>query len=278
MELYDETAFKCSKIITNQYSTSFSLGIKLLNNEYRSAIYGIYAYVRYADEIVDTFHTSNKSKLLHEFKTQTFDSIFNEISLNPVLHAYQFVINKYQIPSELTEAFLKSMEMDLETKNYDSEISYNEYIYGSAEVVGLMCLKVFCDGSEMKYLELKPYAQSLGAAFQKINFLRDIKSDFDDRGRVYFPGVSFQKFDEKTKKLIEESIKIDFDHALIGILKLPLGSRLGVYVAYIYYFRLYRKIVKKSSEEILETRIRIPNSEKIWLLVQAYCKFQLKMI
>ena len=268
-DLYTQTAFDCSKLITNTYSTSFSLGIKTLNKRYHDSIYAIYGFVRYADEIVDTFHDFDKKELLLRFKKDTYLSIEEGISLNPVLQAFQEVVNQYQIDHALIEAFLVSMEMDLSKKDYSLQ-EYQTYIYGSAEVVGLMCLKVFCDGDETYYQSLVEPAKHLGSAFQKVNFLRDIKSDYDDRGRVYFPDVDFTSFTTTDKKQIEEDIKEDFKRALEGIKKLPKGVRAGVYLAYIYYTVLFKKITQLSPERIKSERIRVPNFRKFLLLIKCY--------
>jgi phytoene/squalene synthetase len=276
-DLYTTTTLDSSKIITQHYSTSFTLGIKTLHKKYHYPIYAIYGFVRYADEIVDTFHDHNKKYLLDKFKEDTYEAIEKKISLNPVLHSYQYVVNKYHIENELTAAFLKSMEMDLHEISYDED-GYNEYIYGSAEVVGLMCLRVFCEGDHELYRMLVPSARSLGAAFQKVNFLRDIKSDFKDRGRVYFPGVDFTEFTEEDKKSIEKDIENDFAHAIEGIKQLPSGSRLGVYLAYIYYLQLFKKIRNLPSNRVLEQRIRIPDFKKILLLMRTYLMHSLRLI
>lgn len=268
-ELFDQTTFECSKLITQRYSTSFTLGIKTLDQKFHLPIYSIYGFVRYADEIVDTFHDQNKAKLLARFRKDTYEAIESEISLNPVLHAFQLVVNKYQIDLDLIEAFFKSMEMDLDYKPYDDR-TYCEYIYGSAEVVGLMCLRVFCEGNLFEYEKLKVPACKLGAAFQKVNFLRDLKSDYEERGRVYFPGVDFNHFDKIIKKKIEEDIQKDFDHSLIGIEQLPIGAKLGVKMAYLYYRKLFDKIRGLPAETIIQKRIRIPNSRKISLLIGTY--------
>lgn len=277
MNLYNETCFECSKIITNKYSTSFSLGIKAFSKELQYPIYAIYGFVRYADEIVDTFHDKDKSHLIAKFKADTKEAIELKISLNPVLQAFQEVVNKYNITFDLIEAFLKSMEMDLDKTTY-TDASYNEYIYGSAEVVGLMCLRIFCDGDEAKYQDLLPQARRLGAAFQKINFLRDIAADFDERGRTYFPGVDFTQFTEKDKKEIESDIKADFDDALAGIKRLPSGAKLGVYIAYVYYLQLFKKIKHTSSATISSKRIRISDSHKLFLMAQALVKNKLNYV
>ena len=276
-ELFDTTALKCSRLITRHYSTSFTLGIQTLHKRHHLPVYAIYGFVRYADEIVDTFHDHDKADLLAKFKKDTYEAIDSGISLNPVLHAFQMVVNKYNIDHDLIEAFLFSMEMDLSDIKYDKEL-YEKYIYGSAEVVGLMCLKVFCEGNDDEYLSLKEPATRLGSAFQKVNFIRDIKSDFDDRSRVYFPGVDFEKFDDNAKREIERDIQQDFDAALKGIRRLPSGSRLGVYLAYIYYLRLFEKIKRLPSSRILTERIRIPNPVKMLLLAQTYLRHSLKAL
>lgn len=267
--LFEETTFACSKLITQRYSTSFTLGIRTLDKKYHMPIYAIYGFVRYADEIVDTFHDFDKKALLDDFAKDTFKAIEQKISLNPVLHAFQIIVNRYNIGQDLIKAFLHSMEMDLDFTIY-SDSKYEEYIYGSAEVVGLMCLKVFCEGDEDIYNKLKAPACKLGAAFQKVNFLRDIKSDFEERGRVYFPGVDFNKFDDPTKKRIEEDIQHDFDEALIGIHQLPAGTVMGVKIAYLYYLKLFDKIRGLSPEVITCERIRIPNARKISLMIKTY--------
>ncbi|WP_421763322.1 phytoene/squalene synthase family protein [Ekhidna sp.] len=276
-DLYTQTAFDCSKLITKTYSTSFSLGIRTLNKKYHESIYAIYGFVRYADEIVDTFHDHNKEELLARFKSDTYKSIEEKISLNPVLHSFQEVVNQYQIDLDLIEAFLISMEMDLSKKDYEDP-DYEKYIYGSAEVIGLMCLKVFLDGDEKKYQELLKPAKHLGSAFQKVNFLRDIKSDYDERGRVYFPGVNFKNFSREEKNQIESDIKEEFKQALIGIKLLPSGARAGVYLAYIYYSVLFKKITKLSPEKIKTERIRVPNGKKFLLLIKCYFLHKLNFI
>ncbi|MFY0599570.1 MAG: phytoene/squalene synthase family protein [Cyclobacteriaceae bacterium] len=265
--LYTTTTLACSKLITQHYSTSFTLGIKTLHKRFHLPIYAIYGFVRYADEIVDTFHEFDKEKLLREFKEDTFKSIKEGISLNPVLHSFQLIVNQYKIDHDLILAFLRSMEMDLDKASYNDD-GYDEYIYGSAEVVGLMCLRVFCEGDESYYESLKDSAKSLGSAFQKVNFLRDMKSDYKDRGRVYFPGVDFEAFGKKEKLEIEKDIDKDFEHALQGIRNLPTGSRSGVYLAYVYYIRLFEKIKKVSSSKIKQERIRIPDFHKFVLLAK----------
>ncbi|MFC5284098.1 phytoene/squalene synthase family protein [Pedobacter alpinus] len=277
MNLYNQTCFECSKVITNKYSTSFSLGIKAFSKELQYPIYAVYGFVRYADEIVDTFHDKDKAYLIAKFRADTKEAIATKISLNPVLHAFQEVVNTYNITFDMIDAFLKSMEMDLDKTSY-TDASYQEYIYGSAEVVGLMCLKIFCKGDENQYQALLPQARRLGAAFQKINFLRDIKSDYDERGRTYFPKVDFKRFSEKDKKEIEEDIKADFDDALLGIKKLPSGAKLGVYIAYTYYLQLFKKIKNTSAATISDKRIRVSDSHKLFLMAQALIKNKLNYV
>ncbi len=265
MDLFSETTLKCSKLITQHYSTSFTLGIKTLDKRFHLPIYAIYGYVRYADEIVDTFHDHNKKELLERFEADTYRAIKEKISLNPVLHSFQLVVNEFKIPHHMIDAFLHSMKMDLDNESYN-QAGYEEYIYGSAEVVGLMCLKVFCEGDEEEYDKLEPSAKRLGAAFQKVNFLRDLKSDFKERGRVYFPGVNFENFTEEDKTTIEADIAADFDAALDGIKKLPKGAKAGVYLAYIYYLQLFKKIKNLPSSRILSERVRVPDVKKMLLL------------
>jgi len=272
-ELFNQTTFECSKLITNRYSTSFSLGIKSLDKKFHYPIYAIYGFVRYADEIVDTFHEKDKAALLNDFKLQTFEAIEKQISLNPVLHCFQMVVNEYQIDHALIKAFLHSMEMDLLDIDYE-QASYEEYIYGSAEVVGLMCLKIFCEGDETEYQRLLPPAKSLGSAFQKVNFLRDIKSDYYERGRVYFPGVDFNDFSISHKEKIEADIQKDFEDAYKGIVELPRGARWGVYLAYTYYLKLFDKIKGFPPDKILEERVRVTDSKKLFLLLGSYVKHQ----
>ncbi len=268
---FSKACASCSKLITNQYSTSFSLGIKVFASELRAPIYSIYGFVRFADEIVDTFHDKDKKTLLSEFKSDTFKAIDRKVSFNPVLHAFQEVVHEYNIELKHIEAFLKSMEMDLYDIEYD-EATLKEYIYGSAEVVGLMCLKVFCKGDADLYDSLEKYATSLGSAFQKINFLRDMKSDYEERGRVYFPNVDLLNFTQEDKNRIEEDIQKDFDHALIGIQNLPRGAKLGVYTAYRYYISLFYKIKEAHASSILSKRIRINNGTKMYLLTSSAFK------
>lgn len=277
MELYNEVATQSGKLITKRYSTSFSLGIKLLGSELRPSIYSIYGFVRLADEIVDTFHGHDKETLLYEFRAETNKALERKISVNPVLHAFQKTVFECNIDRELIDAFLDSMEMDLTGKTYDDS-SYQKYIYGSAEVVGLMCLKVFCNNNDALYESLKSPAKSLGAAFQKVNFLRDLKDDFDDRGRMYFPGIDFSQFSVSDKQLIEQDIITDFKDALEGIRRLPTSARMGVYLAYRYYFKLFRKISSKQPEQIKAERIRISNTSKAYILAGSVARYRLKMI
>ena len=277
VELYDKVCGECSRLITKRYSTSFSLGIRLFAKEFRAPIYSIYGFVRFADEIVDTFHDFDKKTLLNDFREETFQAIKLGISLNPVLQSFQQVVNEYNIDHDLIEAFLYSMEMDLDKIQYDRQ-KYEEYIYGSAEVVGLMCLKIFCKGNEEKYQALKDDAMALGSAFQKINFLRDIKDDYYNKGRTYFPGVDLECFDDAKKKEIEEDIEIDFNQGLNGIRKLPQGARLGVYIAYIFYYNLFNKIKRLSFDKILSERVRIKNRRKAYLLAKYSLKHSLNLI
>jgi len=275
--LYDKVALKCSRITTRAYSTSFSLGILCLDKKLRDPIYSIYGFVRFADEIVDTFHQFNKVELLEKFKTDTYLAIEDGISLNPILHSFQVCVNKYKIEKELIDLFLKSMEMDLSLKTYDLN-GYKQYILGSAEVVGLMCLRVFCNGDVDQYNELKPYAMKLGAAFQKINFLRDLQADYHGMGRTYFPELDFNEFNEHNKQLIEDDIAEDFRVGLEGIKKLPRSSRFGVYVAYVYYLALFKKIKNTPSENVMQRRIRIRNAQKLSILAFSYVKHRFNLI
>lgn len=271
IQLFDKTSKEISRKVSLNYSTSFSLGIRLLAKEYRWAVFATYGFVRLADEIVDTFHTFNKERLLKDFKFQTYQAIEEGISTNPVLHSFQLAANQFGITHDLIEPFFNSMEEDLDKQSHDQS-SYNDYIYGSAEVVGLMCLKIFCKGDNVLYQSLLPFAQSLGAAFQKVNFLRDIRSDVEERGRVYFPGVDFESFTEHDKMNIIQEVKKDFEHAYKGIIQLPMGCRLGVYTAYIYYLKLLEKIERTTAAEIMNQRIRIPNSQKLVLLAESFVR------
>ena len=276
-DLFDKVSLKSSKMITNAYSTSFSLGIKFLSNRFHDPIYSVYGFVRFADEIVDSFHDFNKKELLADFRKQTYAAIEQKISLNPILNSFQNAVNQYKIPIELIDTFLDSMEMDLENIEYD-RAAYEKYILGSAEVVGLMCLKVFLEGDEETYLKLKPEAMALGSAFQKINFLRDLNADYDKLGRTYFPGVDLKEFNDETKRQIEEEIEEDFYQGYLGIKKLPKSARFGVYVAYVYYYSLFTKIKSTPSSAILQQRIRIPNNQKFALLFKSYIKHSFNIL
>jgi phytoene/squalene synthetase len=277
MQLFHTVSQQCSKLITEQYSTSFSSAIKLLHKDFRAPVFNIYGFVRFADEIVDTFHQYDKKKLLADFKIETYNAIDKRISLNPILHSFQLTVNQYNIDQHLIEAFFKSMEQDLNKNQYNSN-EYKEYIYGSAEVVGLMCLYVFCEGNSKTYDTLKPYAQSLGAAFQKVNFLRDVKSDYQLLNRSYFPEIDFKNFTTEVKKIIEKDIENDFLNAYKGILQLPVKAKFGVYVAYKYYLSLFKKIKKMQPSKILEDRVRIPGYSKMFILAKAGIKTQFNLL
>lgn len=277
-QLFDKVSNECSVITTKSYSTSFSLGIRFLHKSIRQPIYAIYGFVRFADEIVDTFHDYNKIDLFRRFEKETYAAIEEKISLNPILNSFQFTVHQYNIDIENVRLFLKSMEMDLVKSAYSSKEEYQEYIVGSAEVVGLMCLSVFVDGNKELYDQLKPYARSLGSAFQKVNFLRDFKYDHEQLGRTYFPNIDFQNFDEYQCELIKIDIEKDFDHAKIGIDMLPKKSKLGVYVAYIYYTSLFKKIVALNTRVIKSERIRISNKRKAYLFFSSYFKYQLNLL
>lgn len=275
--IFDKVSVATSKLVTKNYSTSFSLGIHCLHKKFHDAIYSIYGFVRFADEIVDTFHEYNKGELLQEFKEETYKSIERKISLNPILNSFQKVVHDYNIELTLIDTFLHSMEMDLDQQNHNEE-SYNEYILGSAEVVGLMCLRVFTECNEQLYEQLKPASMSLGAAFQKVNFLRDLQADYKILGRVYFPAINLDQFSEKEKVQIQHDIQQDFDKALVGIKQLPISSRFGVYVAYVYYKALFAKIKSLPSTSIMQERIRIPNYKKFSLLASSYLKHSFGML
>ena len=277
MELFNQVCTECSKHITHRYSTSFSMGIRVFDPRFRNPVYAVYGFVRFADEIVDTFHGFDKETLLKRFREDTYRAIEEGISLNPVLHAFQQTVHQYQIELELIDAFLDSMEMDLYHDRYHDSL-YKQYIYGSAEVVGLMCLRVLCEGDAEMYQRLKAPACSLRSAFQKINFLRDMKSDFDERGRVYFPGVDFTHFSTEDKLAIEADIKKDFDDAYKGIIQLPKGARLGVYLAYIYYINLFKKIKNAPATRVTKERIRVPNGKKVYLLFSSALRNSLNML
>ncbi|RYD55081.1 MAG: phytoene/squalene synthase family protein [Sphingobacteriales bacterium] len=278
ISLFHQVGHQCSKVTTDAYSTSFSSAIRLLHKDIRQPIYDIYGFVRFADEIVDTFHDYDKSILLEEYREDTWKAISNGISLNPILHSFQHVVRKYNIPHELVEAFLHSMEMDLEKAEYHSAEELDEYIYGSAEVVGLMCLCVFCEGDMELYAKLKGPARKLGAAFQKINFLRDIQADYLALSRTYFPGFNFHQFDEESKRKIEEDIRADFDAALEGIRGLPWKAKFGVYTAYKYYNTLFAKICKMQPRKVLKQRVRVPDIQKAFIVLSASCYNKLNLI
>lgn len=276
-ELFDKVSYKTSKLTTHSYSTSFSLGTRFLGPSIRQAIYNIYGFVRFADEIVDTFHDYDKAYLLDKFKRDTYEAIEHGISLNPILNSFQQAVNDYNIDRELIDTFLESMEMDLHKNTYNQE-GYEKYILGSAEVVGLMCLKVFVNNNEKLYKELEYPAMRLGSAFQKINFLRDLQADFNGMGRTYFPGVDLSNFNEETKREIEADIRKDFEDGYAGILKLPKEARFGVYMAYIYFFNLLKKIERTPAHQILGQRIRIPDNQKYALFVGSLVRHQLNLL
>lgn len=275
MELYNKTSFNISKLVTKTYSTSFSLGIAAFSPKYRDAIYGIYGFVRLADEIVDTFHGYNQRKLIEDFRRDTEEAIRSGISTNPILQAFVQTVNQYKIDYHYIDAFLKSMEMDLSNSYYEKD-EFNEYIYGSAEVVGLMCLKVFCGDDKELFQQLIEPARSLGSAFQKVNFLRDIKSDMEERERIYLPGISHaNKIDDESKKNLEQEVEKEFREALEGIKKLPHGVKLGVYSAYLYYVALFRKIQRLKVKELMKKRVRVSNPAKIALLFRGLVEVRL---
>jgi len=276
-ELFDDVSIQCSKLTTKAYSTSFSLGIRFLAPDLRNPIYSIYGFVRFADEIVDTFHGFDKKSLLEKFKADTYNSIEEGISLNPILNSFQRVVNEYNVDHACIETFLSSMEMDLYKDSY-SKKEYDDYILGSAEVVGLMCLSVFLRGDERRYAELKPFAMKLGSAFQKINFLRDLHADYKALGRTYFPGVDLQEFGEQERKAIEEDIEADFAVGYEGIKMLPKDARFGVFVAYVYYFKLFKKIRNKSTEDILTRRVRISDKRKFALFFSSYVRHSFNLL
>lgn len=277
IQLYHDVSHQCSKITTERYSTSFSSAIRLLHKDLHQPIYNIYGFVRLADEIVDTFHEFPKAELLEHFKKDTYAAIKSSISLNPILQSFQVVVNKYHIDHKLIDAFFASMETDL-SKNAYNEQEYQQYIFGSAEAVGLMCLHVFCDGNKSQYEILKPYAQALGAAFQKVNFLRDIKADANHLKRIYFPGVDFMNFSSPMKKNIELDIEKDFQIAFEGIKMLPTKARFGVYVAYKYYCSLFNKMKSAEPQKLLTERIRIPDYHKLMIVLNAKLRNQFNIL
>lgn len=278
IDLFHRASENCSRVVTEKYSTSFSSAIRLLHKDLRTPIFNIYGFVRFADEIVDTFHDFNKAELLEEFRKETFGAIERRISCNPILNSFQCTVNKYNIDHSLIESFFHSMKMDLTRQIYEEDKEYREYIYGSAEVVGLMCLAVFCEGRQEEYEQLKPYARSLGAAFQKVNFLRDIKADYNGLSRIYFPCCDFNNFTAEQKRRIEADIHADFSNAYKGILRLPEKARFGVYVAYKYYLSLFFKIKRLKPAGILAQRIRIPNYAKLMIILRAGLKNQFRSI
>ncbi|MBT5392490.1 MAG: phytoene/squalene synthase family protein [Flavobacteriaceae bacterium] len=277
-KLFDQVSESCSRIVTESYSTSFTLATKMLDSSIRQDIYNIYGFVRFADEIVDSFHDFNKEELLNLFELDLKKSIKDKISLNPILNSFQKTLNKYEIDYELVNSFLKSMKSDLNKKQYLSSEEFDEYVYGSADVVGLMCLKVFVKGDQKQYNDLKPYAMSLGSAFQKVNFLRDLKADHDGLNRSYFPNLDIDKFDEKSKTIILNEINNDFSHALKGIFLLPSSARFGVYTAYKYYLKLLNKLKNTNPLKIKSTRIRVPNYQKINVLARSYVRYRLNIL
>ncbi len=276
--LFDKISFDCSLNVTKSYSTSFSSAVKMLAPSIRQDIYNIYGFVRLADEIVDTFHDYDKEKLFSMFENDLDAALSNKISLNPVLNSFQYTVHKYSIPTTLIDAFMKSMKLDLHKKEYTTLSEYNEYIYGSADVVGLMCLKVFVNGDDSKFSELEHSAMRLGSAFQKVNFLRDLKSDFEDLSRTYFPNTDLSRLDESSKDLIIKEIEADFAAGYQGIVSLPIEAKFGVYTAYIYYKKLLSKLKKTPSLEIKNTRIRVPDYQKFGLLAKCYVNYRLKLL
>ena len=276
--IFDKVSADCSKNVTNSYSTSFSLATKMLSKSIRQDIYNIYGFVRFADEIVDTFHDYDKKELLNRFIDELNFSLKNKISTNPILNSFQYTVNKYKIDYGLIDSFLKSMKMDLKKIKYNSEKEYKEYIYGSADVVGLMCLKVFVSGDEETYKKLKPSAMALGSAFQKVNFLRDLNADFHELNRTYFPNLDFKDFDDQSKMLIMEDIENDFRKALKGIYELPNNSKFGVYAAYKYYKRLLVKLKRTSYMKIKNERVRVPNYQKVDVLARSYVRYRLNIL
>jgi len=275
---FDQVSYRCSKIVTESYSTSFALATRMLATSIRSDIYNVYGFVRFADEIVDTFHDYDKEILFERFETSLNDALKDKISLNPILNAFQHTYHKYDISYDLVAAFLKSMRMDLHKTIYRTEQEFRDYIYGSADVVGLMCLKVFVKGDEKKYDALKESAMALGSAFQKVNFLRDLKADFEDLNRSYFPNTDLTELDEISKTRIVNEIKADFELGYSGIVKLPNDAKFGVYTAYKYYHKLLRKLQETPPLEIKSARIRVPDYQKFGVLARSYVKFKLRLV
>ena len=276
--LFDSVSFECSKLVTKSYSTSFSSAVKMLAPTIRQDIYNIYGFVRFADEIVDSFHDYNKEDLFEMFQIDLQNALDNKISLNPILNSFQYTVHTHKIPKELIAAFMKSMKLDLTKKSYLTENEYNEYIYGSADVVGLMCLKVFVKGNIDQYNNLKESAMRLGSAFQKVNFLRDLKADFEELDRTYFPNTDLSQLSESSKKEIIQEIEADFKAGYEGIVNLPIEAKFGVYTAYIYYKKLLSKLKKTPSAEIKNTRIRVPDYQKVGLLANCYVKYRLNLL
>ncbi|MGB1455061.1 MAG: phytoene/squalene synthase family protein [Flavobacteriaceae bacterium] len=276
--LFDQVSADCSKIVTQSYSTSFSLATKMLHSSIRPHIYNIYGFVRFADEIVDSFHQYPKKELLDRFEEDLDLCLTQRISLNPILNSFQETVHAFQIDRELIDAFMRSMRWDLDKKVYTTEADYKAYIYGSADVVGLMCLKVFVKGDQNKYDELKPAAMALGSAFQKVNFLRDLKDDFQELNRTYFPSVNFNQFDEKSKRAIINEIEQDFALALVGIFKLPMEAQFGVYTAYKYYTKLLKKLKNTAPNHIQNQRIRVPNYQKMGVFASSYLKYRFNLL
>ena len=276
--IFDEVSYSCSEKVTKTYSTSFSLATRLLSENIRKDIYNIYGFVRFADEIVDSFHDYNKSELFNDFSIDLEKALRNKIHLNPILNSFQHTFHKYKIDKDLVDAFMKSMRMDLTKKKYNTVKEYKEYIYGSADVVGLMCLKVFVQGNDKLYTKLKKNAMKLGSAFQKVNFLRDLKADKEDLNRTYFPNTKFEKLSELEKNEIINDIEDDFKMGLEGIKELPLDAKFGVFMAYRYYNQLLKKLKKTPATEIINRRIRVPNLKKIELLTRSYVKYQLNLL
>ena len=274
---FDEVSIKCSKIVTKQYSTSFSLAVKMLDTSIRDAIYSIYGFVRFSDEIVDSFHGFDKEHLINGFEKDYYDALETKISLNPILNSFQHTVRDYDIDNELVQAFMKSMKLDLKKNQYNDQ-EYKEYIYGSADVVGLMCLKVFVKGDQQKYDSLEESAMKLGSAFQKVNFLRDLKDDYEDLNRSYFPNIDVKELNNDSKKMIIQEIEGDFKEALVGIKNLPKEAKFGVYTAYIYYSSLLRKLKRTPAENIISTRIRISNPYKILLLIKSFVTYKANLI
>lgn len=276
--LFDKVSYDCSRLVTQSYSTSFSLATKMLSTSIRSDIYNIYGFVRFADEIVDTFHDYDKKTLFEDFEKSLKEAIENKISLNPILNSFQYTYHKYAIPYHLVDSFMKSMRMDLTKKIYLNNEEFKEYIYGSADVVGLMCLRVFVNGDDTKYDELKSSAMALGSAFQKVNFLRDLKADYENLERSYFPDTDLAALDEVSKKRIVDEINQDFALGYSGIVKLPVEAKFGVYTAYKYYYKLLNKLKKTPPLEIKNARIRVPNYQKVGVLARSYVKYKLQLV